>query len=168
MSSVREVINAFELLFTSLRRREFRKSFRFDLWSERDLLPLVRTFLLGYFGPRAEPERVTLLPGKLTGYGRFDFMVYDVAVEFVVRRPGCPKTDVLPEKNADEVKKLLKHDGRGVLVLFDLSKTPLSTEELNRYRVLPSLGRGSHNKSAFSVAYFCLAAKPYRLNVRVS
>ncbi|WP_291879605.1 hypothetical protein [Caulobacter sp.] len=160
------MIDAFSLFYESLRRPEFRKSFKFDHWSERQLLPLVRTFLLGYFGPRAEPERMTALPGKLTGLGRFDFMVYDVAVELAVRRPGCPRADVLPEKNADEVRKLLKHPGLGVLILLDYSSSPLAEDDLQGYRALPSLGRGNHAKTAFSVAYFALNQAPIRLNVR--
>ncbi|EJL37555.1 hypothetical protein PMI01_00633 [Caulobacter sp. AP07] len=166
MASISQVIDAFELFHQSLRRPEFRKSFRFDHWSERQLLPLVRAFLLGYFGPRAEPERMTVLPGKLTGQGRVDFIVYDVAVELAVRRPWCPKAELLPEKNADEVRKLLKYNGLGVLVLLDYSKTPLSRAELEGYRVLPTLGQGNHAKSGFSLAYFALSEEPVRLNIR--
>ena len=166
MSSVTLVIDAFHLFYEALQRREFRKSFQFDQWSERDLLPLVRTFLLGYFGPRAEPERMAVLPTKLTGQGRFDFMIYDVAVELAVRRPWCPRADVMPGRNADEVRKLLKHDGLGVLVLLDYSASPLTRDELESYRDLPSLGRGNHTKSGFSVAYYSLGQAPVRLNVR--
>ncbi|HYW15928.1 MAG TPA: hypothetical protein VE891_07215 [Allosphingosinicella sp.] len=166
MSSVTAIIDAFDLFFTSLRRAEFRKSFVFTEWSEQELLPLVRTFLLGYFGPKANPEHWTTLPGAVTGWGRFDFMINNIAVEFAVRRPWCPKGDVLPSVNAGEVKKLLKHDGRGVLILFDFSAKPLQRDELERYRNLPSLGRGPHFKSPFSVAYFSMKEGPRRLDIR--
>jgi hypothetical protein len=166
MSSISQVADAFHLFYESLLRREFRKSFQFDQWSERDLLPLVRSFLLGYFGPRAEPERMAVLPTKLTGQGRFDFMVYDVAVELAVRRPWCPRGDVMPGKNADEVRKLLKYNGLGVLILLDYSATPLTRPELEGYRDLPSLGRGNHAKSGFSVVYYAIGRDPIRLNVR--
>lgn len=53
MSSVSQVVEAFELLYTGLRDSSFRKSLPLDKWSEKQLLPLVRTFLLGYFGPKA-------------------------------------------------------------------------------------------------------------------
>jgi hypothetical protein len=166
MPSVAAIIDAFDLFYTSLRRPEFRKSFVFTDRSEQELLPLVRTFLLGYFGPKANPEHWTTLPGAVTGWGRFDFMVNNIAVEFAVRRPWCPKGDVMPTKNAGEVRKLLKHDGRGVLVLFDFSAKPLQRGELERYRELPSLGRGSHRKSPFSGAYFSMGDRPQRLDIR--
>lgn len=138
-----------------------------DRWSERQLLPLARTFLLGYFGPRARPEFGTVLPSGLTGLGRVDFLVYNVAVELAVRRPWCPKSDLLPRTNHSEMIKLMKHDGRGLLVLLDFNRDPLTSAELERYRKLPSLGQGNHRKSPFSVVYFSLDADPVRLNVRV-
>jgi len=122
MNSVSRVVSAFELLYSGLRDPAFRKSLPLDRWSEKQLLPLVRTFLLGYFGPKARPEFGTVLPGALTGYGRVDFLVYGVAVEFAVRRPWCPKSDLMPRVNRTEVLKLMKHDGRGVLILFDFAK----------------------------------------------
>lgn len=167
MSSVSQVIDAFTLLYAGLRDPGFRKSLPMDRWSERQLLPLVRTFLLGYFGPRARPEHGTVLPGALTGQGRVDFLVYGVAVELAVRRPGCPKADLLPRANRSEVVKLMKHEGLGLLVLFDFAKNGLSEEELARYRNLPSLGQGNHSRSPFSVVYFGLKQDPVRLNVRV-
>jgi hypothetical protein len=167
MSSVSQVVSAFELLYSGLRDPAFRKSLPLDRWSEKQLLPLVRTFLLGYFGPKARPEFGTVLPGALTGYGRVDFLVYDVAVEFAVRRPWCPKSDLMPRVNRTEVLKLMKHDGRGVLILFDFAKASLDDDDLDAYRDLPSMGSGNHFKSPFSVAYFGLRAQPIRLNVRV-
>ena len=167
VSSVSKVIDAFTLLYAGLRDPGFRKSLPLDRWSERQLLPLVRTFLLGYFGPRARPEYGTVLPGALTGQGRVDFLVYGVAVELAVRRPWCPRCFLLPRENETEVIKLMKHDGLGLLVLFDFSRNGLSEEELGRYRNLPSLGQGNHSKSPFSVVYFGLDGDPVRLNVRV-
>ena len=167
MSSVQQVINSFELLYAGLRDPSFRKSLPLDRWPEKKLLPLVRTFLLGYFGPRARPEHVTALPGGLSGYGRVDFLVYGVAVELAVRRPGCPKADLLPRVNRTEVFKLMKHSGRAVLILFDFAKVPLSMNDLAQYRRLPSLGGGNHSKTPFSVAYYSLANDPVQLNIRV-
>lgn len=167
MSSVSQVIDAFQLLYTGLRDPSFRKSLPLDKWPEKQLLPLVRTFLLGYFGPKARPEFGTVLPGALSGFGRVDFLVYGVAVEFAVRRPWCSRSDLMPRVNRTEVLKLMKHDGRAVLVLFDFARDGLEEHHLAGYRDLPSMGRGNHYRSPFSVAYFGLRGDPVRLNVRV-
>ena len=166
MSSVNQVINAFQLLYTGLRDPDFRKSLPLHKWPEKQLLPLVRTFLLGYFGPRARPEIESVLPGALTGYGRVDFMVYDVAVELAVRRPWCPRSDLLPRVNRTEILKLMKHEGRAVLVLFDFSRDSLDADDLSVYRDLPTMGRGNHTKSPFSVVYYGLRNDPIRMNIR--
>ena len=56
--------------------------------------------------------------------------------------------------NATEIKKLIRYDGRAVLILFDLSASPFERSDLERYRDWQSLGRGNHRRSAFNVAYF--------------
>lgn len=61
------VVEAFELLYTSLLSKRFSKSLRLAEWGERDLLPLVRSFLLGYFGESLVPEPKAQLPGSLSG-----------------------------------------------------------------------------------------------------
>ena len=48
--TVKDIVEAFELLFSSLHRKEFTKTLQLNKWGEQDLLPLVRTYLLGYFG----------------------------------------------------------------------------------------------------------------------
>lgn len=166
MSSISQVIDAFQLLYTGLWDPGFRKSLPLHKMPEKNLLPLVRTFLLGYFGPKARPEHGTVLPGALTGQGRVDFLVYNVAVEFAVRRPWSPKADLLPRKNRTEMLKLMKHDGRAVLILFDFSLHGLDANDLSAYRELPPMGRGNHARSSFSVAYFGLRKAPVRLNIR--
>ncbi|MCA0890492.1 hypothetical protein [Qipengyuania flava] len=167
MSFVTQVIDAFELLYSGLRDSSFRKSLPLDQWSEKQPMPLVRTFLLGYFRPKARPEFGTVLPGALSGHGRVDFIVYGVAVEFAVRRPWCPRSDLMPRVNRTEVLKLMKHRGRALLVLFDLARDGLEDHHLAGYRALPSMGRRNHSRSPFSVAYFGLRGEPVRLNVRV-
>jgi hypothetical protein len=151
--AVKDVVSAFVVFYDGLFDREFRKSYRFHEYSERELLPLVRMFLLGWFGSVA-PELKSKLPGCLTGQGRIDFVVGDIAVEFAVRRPSDRKTALSEVTNSTEIKKLLQFDGRAVLVLFDLSATPFDRDDLARYRDWPSLGRGNHKRSAFNVAYF--------------
>jgi hypothetical protein len=96
-------VEAFSLFYDSLWRPEFRKSLQLNAWSERQLLPLVRTFLLGYFGESLMPEARSVLPGSLSGRGRIDFLVGDVAVEFVVRRPKTSKAVLSPAANSTEV-----------------------------------------------------------------
>ncbi|CAN7246914.1 hypothetical protein [Caulobacter sp. LjRoot300] len=53
------------------------------------------------------------------------------------------------------------------MILLDYSKAALTSAELKGYRALPSLGKGNHAKSSFSVAYYSLACDPVRLNVKV-
>ena len=170
-----QVVEAFDLLFYSLNQRDFKKTMGFEHWSEQELLPIVRAFLLGYFGESIVPEAKAKLPGALSGYGRVDFVIGNVAIEFAVRRASEGKTPLSKRVNEDEVKKLLKHEGLALLVLFDFSGKSLSEDDLEVFRELPSLGRGNHKVSAFNVAYFYLekmkprtvASKPIRKNVRV-
>ena len=153
--TVSQVIDAFDLLYKSLHDKEFRKSLRMHEMSERELLPLVRTFLLGYFGESLVAEPSAVLPGSLSGNGRIDFMIGNVAVEFALRRPEHVKRELCAGANETEVKKLLKHKGPAVMILFDMARdSHLTDEDLNGYRALPSLGRGNHTKSAFNVVYF--------------
>ena len=154
--TVKEVVEAFELLFSSLHRREFTKTLPLNQWGEHELLPLVRTYLLGYFGESLVPEAKSKLPGSLSGDGYIDFLVDNVAVEFAVRKPTAAKSNLSASVNTTEIKKLMKHDGLAVLVLFDFSKTPYTEEQIESFRDWPSLGKGNHKKSPFNVAYFCL------------
>ena len=168
--TVKEVVEAFELLFISLHRKEFTKTLCLNEWGERELLPLVRTYLLGYFGESLVPEAKTKLPGSLSGNGYIDFLIDNIAVEFAVRKPTAAKSNLSASVNSSEVKKLMKHDGLAVLILFDFSKTPYTEEKIERFRDWPSLGQGNHKKSPFNVAYFYLAGKMpeyYTKNIRV-
>jgi len=157
--TVKEVIEAFDLLFDSLHRKEFTKTLRLNEWGEQELLPLVRTFLLGYFGESLVPEAKTRLPGSLSGDGYIDFLIDNTAVEFVVRKPSAARSNVSASVNSTEVKKLMKHDGLAVLVLFDFSKTPYTEKQIERFRDWPSLGKGNYTKSPFNVVYFYLKKK---------
>ncbi len=152
--TVKEVVEAFDLLFSALHRKEFTKTLCLNELGERELLPLVRTFLLGYFGESLVPEAKTKLPGTLTGEGYVDFLIDNVAVEFAVRKPSASKSNVSATVNSVEIKKLMKYDGLAVLILFDFSRTPYTEEQIERFRDWPSLGKGNHKKSAFNVAYF--------------
>jgi hypothetical protein len=162
--TVKQVVKAFDLLFTSIRSKDFSKTLRLHEYSENELSPMVRTFLLGYFGESLVPEAKTSLPGSLSGSGRLDFIIDNVAVELAVRRPDASRSNVSATVNSSEVKKLMKHPGLAVLILFDFSKTPYSEEEIEAFRDWPSLGKGNHKKSPFNVAYFYIKShKPIRV-----
>lgn len=153
-TSVRDVVSSFDYLFSSLYRREFVKTLRLNECNERELLPLVRCYLLGWFGDNLTPEVQAQLPGTLTGNGYIDFVIDNVAVEFAVRRPDAPKATLSAYVNETEMKKLMKYDGKALPVLFDFSTTPFSEQQIEAFRNWPSLGKGNHKKSAFNVAYF--------------
>ena len=57
--TVNEVVDAFDLLYQSLLSNKFSKSLRLHEWGEKDLLPLVRTYLLGYFAAIPGEIRLT-------------------------------------------------------------------------------------------------------------
>jgi hypothetical protein len=71
--SVSEVVNSFRYLYASLWRKEFTKTLCPGEYSERELLPLLRFYLLGWFGDKVSPEVPGILPGALRGSGRLDF-----------------------------------------------------------------------------------------------
>lgn len=172
--TVKSVVEAFALLFDALHDPSFRKTMRMHEWSERELLPLVRTFLLGYFGESLVPEATSKLPGALSGYGRIDFIVDGVAVELAVRRPNKPQSALSATVNSTEIKKLMKYDGLAVLVLLDFSDSPFTEQQLESFRDWPSLGKGPHKKSPFAVAYYYVASRRplslayMRKNIRVA
>lgn len=114
----------------------------------------VRCYLLGWFADSVSPEVRGKLPGSISGHGYIDFVIDDVAVEFAVRKPGAARSALSASVNSTEVKKLMKYDGKALLVLFDFSDTPYTEEQIESFRNWPSLGRGNHRKSAFNVAYF--------------
>jgi len=153
-TTISEITDCFEYFFSSLYRREFVKTLRLNECSERELLPLVRCYLLGWFADNFSPEVKSKLPGTVSGHGFIDFVIDDVAVEFAVRKPTAARSNVSATVNSTEVKKLMKHDGKALLVLFDFSITPYSEAQIEAFRDWPSLGRGNHKKSAFNVAYF--------------
>ncbi|WP_084615740.1 hypothetical protein [Solimonas flava] len=152
--TVTEVVEAFDLLFASMHRKEFCKTLRLKEYTERELQPIVRSFLLGYFGESLVPEAKAVLPGSLSGSGRVDFLVGNVAIELAVRSKGKAKANISSSVNTKEIKKLIKHDGLAVMVLLDFSDTPATDHDIERFREWPSLGKGNHTKSPFNVAYF--------------
>lgn len=150
--SVSKVVNSFSYLYASLWRKEFTKTLRPSEYSEREFLPLLRYNLLGQFGDKVSPEIQGILQGALRGSGRLDFLISDLVVEFAVRRRYDRACTLRPEYQVTEVKKLLKYDEKGVLILFDLSYSPLTLSVIREYRSLPAMG--NHIKTSFHIAYF--------------
>lgn len=169
-TTIKQVKEAFYLLYETVLVPQFTKSYGFTWWSERDVLPLIRFFLLGYFGS-LEPEAASKHPLSQTGYGKVDFLINRIAVEFAVRTPEEGSTKISASSNRDELIKLMKHIGPAVLVLFDFSHGPYTSEQLESYRDLPSLGKGHHSKYPFSVLYYYKDKKGtpqvIRKNIRV-
>lgn len=158
-TTIKDVIDTFEYLFHSLYRKEFTKTLPLNTYSERELLPLVRCYLLGCFADDVSPEVQSALPGTLSGQGYIDFVIDDVAVEFAVRKPTAARSTLSATVNTTEIKKLMKFQGKALLVLFDFSTTPYNEAQIDAFRSWPSLGKGNHKKSAFNVAYFYLSSK---------
>lgn len=172
-ATIKEIVEAFELFYEALWDRDFRKSVKFTDYTERELLPLVRAFLLGYFGRGVSPEVTSELPSRISGWGRIDFVVDGVAVEFAVRNEGKNRQSLSDVTNADEIKKLMKWEGKALLILFDFANDSLGEQDIERYRDWPSLGQGNHKKSAFNVAYFTRSKEEkdvtiIQKNIRVS
>lgn len=173
-TTITSVTESFEYFFHSLYRQEFVKTLRLNECSERELLPLVRCYLFGYFADAVSPEVQGKLPGTITGNGYIDFVIDDVAVEFAVRKPTAAKSTVSATVNSTEMKKLMKYPGKALLVLFDFSSTPYTETQIEAFRDWPSLGKGNHKKSAFNVAYFYVEKrKPLTLgkfvkNIRIN
>ncbi|MGB6068459.1 MAG: hypothetical protein WBG50_26930 [Desulfomonilaceae bacterium] len=130
--TINAVVRAFDLLFESLLRRDFSKSLRLHEKSEQELLPLVRTLLLGYFRESIVPEAKAKLPGSVSGNGRLDFQIENVAVELAVRRPNAAKSTLSATFNSSEVKKLMKHVGSHFLFysIFPKHHTPARKSKL--------------------------------------
>nr|WED68824.1 hypothetical protein PJ912_00245 [Pectobacterium colocasium] len=93
-TTVIQVVESFEYLFSSLYRKDFVRTLRLNECSERELLPLVRCYLLGWFADQVTPEVKSKLPGTVHGNGYIDFIIDDVAVEFAVRRHCCSVSDL--------------------------------------------------------------------------
>nr|WP_242672428.1 hypothetical protein [Citrobacter braakii] len=93
-TTITEITECFEYFFSSLYRREFVKTLRLNKCNERELLPLVRCYLLGWFADNVSPEVKSKLPGTVSGHGYIDFVIDDVAVEFAVRQPTAARSNV--------------------------------------------------------------------------
>lgn len=155
MATQQQIIEAFYRLYQAYHNKRFTKSLKFSHKTEKEILPLVRNYLLGYFDS-LEPEAMTNIT---TNYrSRFDFLIDDVvAVELAIRSANKGEYNLKAQKNENEVKKLIKHPNHSLLILFDFKgyRTDQEVKDtLIEYRNIPSLGRGNHHRYPFTVSYF--------------
>lgn len=159
MTTISEIVEAFEYLYENLLDKEYAKSTGYAHYNESELLPLVRAYLLGYFHGDMQAEQWSSLPGCKTAYGRIDFLIGKVAVELAVRRKGGPKSCLRPHHNRTEVRKLLRWKGRAILILFDFDDNHFDVADIKDYRHI-SLGKGNWKTSGFNIAYFYRSGRP--------
>ncbi|OOF49685.1 hypothetical protein BKK54_08370 [Rodentibacter genomosp. 1] len=154
MPSQSQVIDAFYRLYQAYHNKRFTKTLNFTEKTERELLPLVRNYLFGYFD-HLEPEAGVQITTNVQG--RFDFLINNIAVEFAIRSARKGGNNLKAEKNVGEIKKLIRHPDHSLMILFDFKKS-ITDEEVNKtleeYRKIPSLGRGNPHRYPFTVAYF--------------
>jgi hypothetical protein len=169
-TAIKQVKEACYLLYETILIPQFTKSYGLIWWSQRDVLLLIRFFLLGYF-QSLEPEAASRYPVSQTGCDKVDFLINGIAVEFAIRTLEGGSTEVSASSSMDALTKLMKHIGPAVLVVFDFSHAPYTSEQLESYRGLPSLGKGHHSKYPFSVLYYYKdkkgAPQVIRKNIRV-
>lgn len=155
MTTQQQVIDAFYRLYQAYYNKSFTKSLNFRNKKERELLPFVRNYLLGYFDT-LEPE--ALIDVSKSYRGRFDFIIDNIAVEFVVRSVNQTGDTILKaKKNLTEIQKLIRHPKHSLLILFDFKGNKTYKEVLSilsEYREIPSLGKGNYHRYPFTVVYF--------------
>lgn len=133
-TTITKVTECFEYFFSSLYRKEFVKTLRLNEYNERELQPLVRCYLLGWFADHLLSEVKGALPGSASGHGYIDFVISGVAVELAVRKPTAAPSNLSATVNSREVKKLIKYDGKSLLVLFYLSDTVFTENQIESFR----------------------------------
>lgn len=143
--SVRNVVERFESLFNSFYRKEFIKTHSFNTINERELLSLIKWFLLYRYDNRVYPKFKARLQGSTIGNGYIDFVISDITAEFAVRSEISSKASISVIVQTTEMKKLMRYDGKALLALFDFSDSLYSKPEIDEFRYIPSLGKRNHN-----------------------
>ncbi|MDC4236822.1 hypothetical protein [Pasteurella multocida] len=154
MATQQQIIDAFYRLYQAYHNKRFTRTLNFTQKTERELLPLVRNYLLGYFD-HLEPEAMVQVTASYRG--RFDFLIDNVAVELALRSARKGGNNLRAQNNEKEIIKLIKHPDHSLMVLFDFKghRTDKDViETLKEYRNIPSLGSGNHHRYPFTVAYF--------------
>ncbi|MGQ9366221.1 hypothetical protein [Azospirillum sp. ST 5-10] len=153
--ALRDIRGDFEYLFRNLCNPDFCLTYKCHTWNERDLLPLIRFYLLGAYGDKLVPEYWVRHAFAQHGDGRVDFLIGRTAVEVAVQPEQGTRGKLTRSANTDECVKLMQHDGPSALVLFDFARVrTLSPQDLADYRDTPSLGRGNWSVSGFNILYF--------------
>lgn len=152
MTTITEVIAAFERLFEAMHERRFAKTLGFIEKGEKELLPYIRYYLLGYFD-RLEPESKIQIEEYESGL--IDFIVDNVAVEFAAKNGRQSRTILQRNHNEKEIKKLMSYSGNSLLVLFDFEKSTSHDyvkNVLEEYRKVPAFHKDEIYP--FNVVYF--------------
>ncbi|OGG98236.1 MAG: hypothetical protein A2508_06555 [Candidatus Lambdaproteobacteria bacterium RIFOXYD12_FULL_49_8] len=182
MATVKEIKEAFTLVFESSLNPKFKKTKNYKLWKENGgMLSHLRFFLLGYFG-KVQPEANTFLNSSgSTDRGRVDFAIHKVAIEFAVRNQNQAISSICSKNNWTEVHKLLRRRKSksfdftlGVLVLFDYSLNPDPSKIKENYRNWKDECKdvplhGNCALHSFNVLYFYIdqnSPKCLQMNIR--
>lgn len=154
MITQQQAIDAFYRLYQAYHNKRFTKTLNFTQKTEREILPLVRSYLLGYFD-YLEPEAMIQVSSNCKS--RCDFLIDNIAVEFAVRSANKGGNNLKAKNNVSEIKKLIRYPYHSLMILFDFKRGRTDDEviaTLKEYRNIPSLGRGNYNRYPFTVAYF--------------
>lgn len=154
MVTQQQAIEAFYRLYQAYHNKRFTKTLNFTQKTEREILPLVRSYLFGYFD-YLEPEAMIQVSSNCKR--RCDFLIDNIAVEFAVRSANKGENNLKAKNNVNEIKKLIRYPDHSLMILFDFKGCRTDDEviaTLKEYRNIPSLGRGNHNRYPFTVAYF--------------
>ena len=89
--------------------------------------------------PIIKVENLVKKFGNFTANDNLTFEVYKGEIFGFLGANGAG-SNLSATVNSTEVKKLMKHNGLAVLILFDFSKTPYSEDQIESFRDWPSLG----------------------------
>ncbi|TCP11454.1 hypothetical protein EV697_1075 [Bisgaardia hudsonensis] len=168
MININYLIKAFERLYCSCHKGDIIDELCFSNKNAKEFLPIAQAYLSGSLDgsipenifSEIDKELITIRENKFILDSEFSFFIQkkkEVAIQFLVRSEERESNPLVASQNEEKIKKLIKHKGLSLLILFDFSEQ-LSYKQvktiINEYRNIPSLGRGNHNKSAFNIAYF--------------
>ncbi|MFZ7130017.1 hypothetical protein [Avibacterium avium] len=169
-TTLAEVIEAFDNLFTEIHNHNFVKTLRFNEKTEKELLPLIRFYLLGYFNNLEAESHIEFEPEQS---GRIDFIIDNVAVEFVAKTSKQANSVLSRNTNEKEIKKVMSYNGLSLIVLYNFTSAVSDeyvSKVLEEYRRLPATN--NKEKYPFNVIYFYIdeseEASYQIINVRVN
>lgn len=159
--TIEHIRNAFDQLYVALQRRDAGNLLGLGGYSERKLLPIARTFLLGYFGQSALPDPQDKVLASLLDKGELDFLIGNIAIELVVRKKGKKRIEPsrISSLSSTGVGNLLRPDGAVLLILFDFAKSPLASDDISRFSTWAVPGKAGGEIAAFNVSYYYPSAE---------